>query len=293
MNSAGFVETRHLVDTDWVAAHLDDPSVRIFDCTLLSIASAGRPARTEPVQAHWAVGHVPGAGWLDLKNELSDPRSRWPLQHTMPRLRQFSDVMGRKGVGRDTHVVLYSAGHPMAAARVWWMLHAYGFDDACVVDGGWERWVAEDRPVSCAPCEYPATNFEGHVRPGAVVSRIDVRAAISDPGVLIVNALSRQQHSGEGVHFGRAGRIPGSRCVPAQELVNPRDGRFRSPAELRRLFRAAGLRDGQRVITYCSSGIAAACDAFALAMLGHEDVALYDGSLAEWSNDPTLPMETG
>ena len=293
MIETGFVKTRYLADTAWVALRLEDPSLRIFDCTLLYTPSPANPVRTHPVTEHWPLGHIPGAGFLDLKGELTDLGSRWPLQNTIPRPRQFSDVMGRHGVGPGTQVVLYSAQHPMAAARVWWMLHAYGFDDAAILDGGWGKWVAEGRPVSTDDSRYPTANFEGHARPGAIASKADVRAALDDPNVLLINALSQEQHVGGGVHFGRPGRIPGSRCVPALAMLNPRDGTLRPLPELRQMFAAVGLRDGMRAITYCGNGIASSCAAFVLSMLGVREVSVYGGSLAEWSNDPSLPLEFG
>ena len=293
MNADTYVEMQALVDTEWVAAHLHDPGLRIFDCTLLLAPTAEDPFRFETVDRIWPRGHLPGAGFLDLKVELSDPLSRWPLQFTMPRSRQFAEVLGRKGVGEDTRVVLYSAQHPMCAARVWWMLRTFGFDNACVMDGGWEKWVAEGRPVSTEPCGYAPAQFHVHHRGHLVASKAEVRAAIGNPKVLLINALSRKQHAGEGVNYGRPGRIPGSVCVPAAELVTRGTGTLRPIEELRALFESAGVRRGLRLITYCGGGIAAACEAFVLSLLGYGDVAVYDGSLAEWSNDPTLPLEIG
>jgi thiosulfate/3-mercaptopyruvate sulfurtransferase len=287
------VEHQHLVDTAWVESHLDDPDLRVFDCSLPRLPSMEHAVRSDSTPAVRPHGHIPGAGQLDLKTELSDPHSRWPLQFTMPTPKRFAEVMGRNGVAPDSHVVLYSAQHPMAAARVWWMLHAMGFDNASVMDGGWEKWVAEDRPVSDSPSQYPPALFETHPRPEAMAGRMEVRAAMRNPDVVLINALTRTQHAGGGTHYGRAGRIPGSRCVPAIELVSESDGCFRPRAELHKMFEAAGVRPGVRVITYCGVGIAAACLAYAIFTTGHENVAVYDGSLAEWSNDPTLPIEVG
>lgn len=293
MSTEEFARPQYLVETGWVAAHLADPTLRVFDCTIILTPTPDDPFRIESGRGAWERGHVPGSDYVDLQEELSDRSSPPPLRFTMPRAEQFAEVMGRHGVSDDARVVVYSAGHPMWAARVWWMLRAFGVDDAAVMDGGWEKWVAERRPVSVEPCRYPPARFHPRPRPGLIVGKADVRAALSDTGVRLVNALTPKQHAGRGVHYGRPGRIPGSVCVPALMLVEWGPGTFQRPAELRAAFDAAGVRPGQRVITYCGGGIAAACDALALTLLGYDDVAVYDGSLAEWSNDPSLPMETG
>lgn len=280
-----------LVGTAWVESQLDNPELRLFDCSLPRLPSMEQAIRNDTMAVRPGAV-IAGAAALDLRKDLSDPNSRWPLQFTMPTPKRFADVMGRKGVGAENHAVLYSAQHPMAAARVWWMLHAMGFDNASVMDGGWEKWLAEGRPVSAEPIEYPPAVFESHPRPAAMAGRMEVRSAIRDPNVVLINALSRTQHAGGGVHYGRAGRIPGSQCVPAIELVDEH-GCLRPIDELRKMFDAVGVRPGIRVITYCGVGIAAACLAYALVCAGHDNVAVYDGSLAEWSNDPTLPIEVG
>jgi thiosulfate/3-mercaptopyruvate sulfurtransferase len=211
----------------------------------------------------------------------------------MPSPRKFAEAMSRHGVADGTHVVLYTTGHPMWATRVWWLLRAFGFDHTAVMDGGFQRWVAEGREVSTAPCRYELAQFVSRPRPAVMADKAEVHAALSDPHVRLVNALSRRQHSGEGVHYGRPGRIPGSACVPAFGLVERGTSTFLEREALRAAFDAAQVESGQRVITYCGGGIAATCDAFVLRLLGHDDVAVYDGSLTEWSSDPSMPVETG
>jgi thiosulfate/3-mercaptopyruvate sulfurtransferase len=292
MSAPGFAHPEYLVDPAWVAGRLDDPALRVFDCTTLLHPDPQTVFRVESGRARWAAGHVPGSDHLDLQGELSDRTS--PFRFTFPPAAQFAEAMSRHGVGPGTRVVLYSAGGPIWATRVWWMLRAFGFDQAAVMDGGWERWLAEGRPASTEPCRYPPARFEARPRPGVIVGKEEVRAALDDAGTRILNALTTRQHTGEGgVHYGRPGRIPGSGCVPAVSLLEPGQPVYRAPAELRRMFAEAGATPGRRVITYCGGGIAASSTAFVLTLLGHEDVALYDGSLSEWVADPALPMETG
>ena len=282
-----------LVDPRWLAARLGEPDLRVLDCTVRLTPTADDPYRYETVHGHWARGHVPGAGWVDVEREVSAPWRRSPLEFRMPEPAAFAAAMGAKGIGPDTRVVLYAAQHPMWAARVWWLLRAHGHDRAAILDGGWEGWVAAGLPVSTDPVEFPPATFVPRPRAGLLVDTPTVRAALDDPSAVLLNGLSRRQHAGEGPHYGRPGRIPGSRCVPASHLVDRTTGRFLDPDALRALFEADGPIGGRRVVAYCGSGIAASSLAFALTAIGHRDVAVYDGSLVEWSADPTLPMQTG
>ena len=291
MAESSSARPQFLVDTDWVSTHLDDKDLRIFDCTILLTPTPEDPFKVETVQTVWQKGHLPNAGFLDLRDELSGPWRRSPLEFNLPSEEQFGQVMSQKGVNRSSIVVLYSAQHPMWATRVWWMLRAFGHDKAVVMDGGWDKWIAEGRPTSTEACHYPPTKFELSRRPTLFADKVEVQKALGAPESLLLNALSRKQHAGQGIHYGRPGRIPGSACVPISALVQRDLPTFQPIEVIRAAFDEVGMRYNQRVITYCGSGIAASCSAFALSMLGQENVAVYDGSLIEWSNDPSLPME--
>jgi thiosulfate/3-mercaptopyruvate sulfurtransferase len=149
-----------LVDTDWVSSHLGDPDLRIFDCTILLTPTSEDPFKIETVHSVWHKGHLPNAGFIDLRDELSGPCKRSPLEFNLPSEEQFAQVMSQKEVNRSSFVVLYCAQHPMWATRVWWMLRAFGHDKVVVMDGGWDKWVAEGRPTSTEACYYPPTKFE-------------------------------------------------------------------------------------------------------------------------------------
>lgn len=287
-----FAHPGYLVETDRLARELDDPALRIFDCTAFLIPDPERIYRIETGEADWRTGHIPGAGFIDIQGRLSEPHPS--LRFTWPTAERFAEAMGAYGVGEGTRVVLYATGNPNWATRVWWMLRAFGFEDVAVLNGGLPKWRAEGRPLSTEPCRYPPARFVARPRAGFVAGRDDVRAAMTDSSATVLNALSAEQHRGSGgTHYGRPGRIPGSVNVPAASLVDPATNAWRPPAELAAAFRAAGVEDGKRVVCYCGGGIAASNTAFVLSLLGHDAVTLYDNSLSEWAADPSLPMETG
>lgn len=281
-----------LVEADELAAELGDPALRLFDCTvILEVGPEGLSVRSG--RGDWAEAHIPGAGFLDLL-ELSDPSS--PFRFMLPPQDQFVEAMSAHGVGDGTHVVLYDSRGGAWAARVWWMLRAYGFDDARLLDGGWTKWTLEGRPVSSEPPARERRRFTPKPRAGIFLGREAVLAATRDGGATcLLNGLSEEQHRGTGptVPGGRPGHIPGSRSMPAADLVDPSTHAFLPEAELRARLARAGACDADRVITYCGGGIAASAVAFALRLVGREDVAIYDASLEEWATDPSLPIAVG
>jgi thiosulfate/3-mercaptopyruvate sulfurtransferase len=288
----GYANPQLLVETASLAAMLADPALRVFDCTVHLLPGDGGGYRIDSGRSGFDEAHVPGAGFLDVPGELSDPESKLPF--TFPSADRFAAAMSRHGVGPGTRVVLYSRSGPMWAARVWWMLRAFGFDSAALLDGGFEKWVKEGRPVSGEPCAYPPARFEPRPRPRLVADRTRVLAAVGDGASCIIDALPERSYRGEGpTAYARPGRIASSVNAPFYRLLRREDGTFLPDGDLRALFASIGLRSGQQAITYCGGGIAASLDAFALVLLGHPDVALYDGSLSEWAADPALPMETG
>jgi thiosulfate/3-mercaptopyruvate sulfurtransferase len=280
-----------LVSCAWLAQHLAEPDLRILDCTMRLVPFEGR-VRPENAREAWAAGHIPGSDYVDLLAELSDPASALPLM--MPPPDRFAASMQAHGVGDGARVVLYDAGGLAWSTRVWWMLRAVGFDAAAVLDGGLARWKAEGRALSTEPPRAaPPVRFTARPRTGVFVDRAAVQAALGRADVRLVNALGADEHAGRVSRAARPGRIPGSVNVPANSLIASPEAGFRPLDELRAQFAAAGALEAPRVITYCGGGISATADAFTLLRLGLRDVAVYDGSLAEWSADPSLPLETG
>ncbi|WP_437766706.1 sulfurtransferase [Sorangium sp. So ce281] len=285
-----FANPQALVDTGWLQEHLDDPDLRILDCTVFLTPTSGG-VHVESGRAAWAEAHIPGSAFADLLADLSDRGDPSPVM--MPPAEQFAAAMSGYGVGDGVRVVLYDASMNMWAARVFWMLRAFGFDRAAVLDGGWRKWTAEGRPVSADAVRHARARFVARPRAGWIVDKSGVLAAMGDTDTCIVNALSAEEHAGEVTRVARPGRIPGSVNVPAGALVDPSSHAYLAPAILRDRFEAAGALGRKRIITYCGGGIAACSDAFVLSLLGAENVAVYDGSLAEWAADPALPLEVG
>jgi len=195
---------RGLVSTEWLAEHLDDPSVRVFDATVHLRPATPGPYAIESGREDYAAGHVPGAAFLDLASELSDPDARLPF--TKPSLERLAAALGAAGVGPRSLVVAYSTTTPMWATRLWWLLRAAGFEHAAVLDGGLAKWKAEGRPVETGERRYPPAQLTLTARPDAWADKDAVLAAIEDGGVCTINALSPSVHSGESAtNYGRKG----------------------------------------------------------------------------------------
>ncbi|MCG8357330.1 MAG: sulfurtransferase [Kiloniellales bacterium] len=281
-----------LVTTDWLASNLSNPTLRVFDCTTYLVYDTGkdRPYRVVSGRRDYEAGHIPGAGFLDIQNELSDSSS--PFCFTMLPAEDLAARFAARGIGNDTRVVLYCRGTPQWATRVWWMLRAIGFDNAAVLDGGWEKWQAEGRPVSTEASSYPPAGLTAKPHQALFVGKETVRGAIGDSGTCTINALAPDLHSGENPRYGRPGRIPGSVNVPARALHDTETLELASAEAAAAAFAAVGAEPAKRIIVYCGGGIAATLDAFLLHQLGYEDIAVYDNSMSEWARDESLPIET-
>jgi thiosulfate/3-mercaptopyruvate sulfurtransferase len=190
--------------------------------------------------------------------------------------------------------VLYSIGSMMWATRFWWMLKSLGFDDAAVLDGGFDRWKAEGLPIESGRAKgYPQATFTAEPRPGFFAGSNAVAGALGDPSTVIVNALGPQFHKGlEPSRYGRPGRVPGSVNVPAASLVDPATKAFTTLADAQSKLTAQGVTQDRKVICYCGGGISATLDLFLLHQLGYDHLTLYDGSMGEWAKDSALPIET-
>jgi thiosulfate/3-mercaptopyruvate sulfurtransferase len=278
---------RDLVTTDWLARHLQDAALRVVDVRwYLDPARKGRDA--------YAAGHIPGAIFLDVDADLSAPGGRkgGPLgRHPWPPAEQVSRVMSAAGIGPGTPVVAYDDQAGAVAARLWYVLRAYGHDEAAVLDGGIVKWTAEGRPVTREVAAVAPARFEARAQPGFVLAKADLVGR--DPARPVLDARAPERYRGESEPVDpRAGHIPGARNAPfAGNLTAGARPVLRSSEELRQRYAALGAEE-QTPIVYCGSGVTACHDLLALKVAGLRG-SLYAGSWSEWSSDPSLPIETG
>ncbi len=279
-----------LVTTAWLAQNLAEPNLRIFDCTtyLIYETGTGRPYRVESGRADYEKGHIPGSAFIDLQGEFSDQHSKF--RFTMPAPDALAKMAAAKGIGPESRVVLYSRKSTQWATRVWWMLRAIGFDNAALLDGGFDKWAAEGRPLATTETRYPATTLQAQPRQGLFAGRDEMLAAIGDKSTCTINALTADLHRGDNPRYGRPGRIPGSVNVPAASLQS-KALEILPAAQVAEAFARVGADKDKRILIYCGGGIAATLDAFLLHQLGYTDVAVYDNSMSEWAKDGTLPIE--
>jgi thiosulfate/3-mercaptopyruvate sulfurtransferase len=287
-------ENNHLISADSLAQGLDDPALRIFDTTVVGSYNGDTGEYNfQSGRAMWEQGHIPGSEHVDLI-ELSDPES--PFGFTLPSPDHFSARMSALGVGPGTDVVVYEYVPTMWATRLWWMLRVFGFDAVRVLDGSFNAWSKGGCTVSTEPPpERAPARFEAQLRPELIADTAQVEKFVATGEGNLVNGLTKEMFRGEGsIAYRRRGRIPGSVSVPSVSMLDQESFRFLPPEALRERFAEAGLLDeGRPVIAYCGAGVAATMTTFGLALAGREDVALYDGSMQEWTHDPTRPVETG
>jgi thiosulfate/3-mercaptopyruvate sulfurtransferase len=274
-----------LVSAEWLLEHIDDPDIVVLDATVVIEADATGSFKNINGRASYEAGHIPGAGFADLMDELSDQDAE--LEYTIPAPEAFAVAMGALGVGDDSRVVLYDRMGGPWAARVWWMLRWIGFDNAALLDGGLNAWTEAGGELSTEPVPRSPRTLGVNLRPGLFADQEEVRASIDNDAINLVDALPPIHYRGEWTMYSKPGHIPGAINVPTTTLFDE-SGRFLPDEEL---ATTVGEDRGVRTITYCGGGIAASIDAFVLTRLGFDDVAVYDGSLAEWTANPDNPMD--
>ncbi|MSO98426.1 MAG: sulfurtransferase [Rhodospirillaceae bacterium] len=288
---ASYPNPKILVDGAWLEKHLADQDLCIVDCNVRMTIKPEGGYDIQKGVADWQAAHIPNSCFIDLLEELAAPHPK--LKFMMTPQQQFERVMSAHGIGNQHRVVLYSRGANYWATRLFLMFRAMGHDKVHVLNGGWDKWVADKRITTIATPKWPTAQFKAKPRPGQIIGKEDVLAALGRKDTCIINALHPDVHSGVKPQYGRPGHIAGSVNVYAMDLIDPKTKTFLPAAQLRKKLGAVGATKAKRVITYCGGGISATTDSFALLLLGHKNVALYDGSMTEWAPDTSLPMETG
>ena len=286
----------YLVETDWLNEQLENQSVRILDVTGMLTSELKNIAR----ERVYDKGHIPGAVFFDIasaRGALSDPDAKLPW--TWPSKAQVEAAMTEHGVSNDTKVILYAASPrlgvdfgPMWCTRAWWVMHHFGADCA-ILNGGYEKWVAEDRPVSTEAVNPPPGQFVANSDGRhAIATKDDVCAAQADAAELLVDALSPASYGGtdKTVYGPRKGHITGAINFPMYKTLSGEGLAFADRDTLKARLTEIGVSADEPVITYCGGGIGATVDAFALKLIGNDRVRVYDGSLMEWTRDDSLPM---
>jgi thiosulfate/3-mercaptopyruvate sulfurtransferase len=275
-----------LVSTAWLAERLGSAEVQVVD------ASWFMPSEPRTGARSYAEGHIPGAVFFDI-DAIADHTTDLP--HMLPAADAFAQAAGALGLRRDLTVVVYDAQGIFSAPRVWWTLRTMGFPEVFVLDGGLPKWRAEGRPLETAPPHPAATTIEPAFDPSLVRDLSEVRAALDAHDAQIIDARPGPRFRGEvpepraGL---RGGHMPGALNVPFGGLINP-DGTMKPAEALRAAFEGAGADLDGPIVTTCGSGVSASVLALALARLGREDVAVYDGSWSEWGGRTDTPVVTG
>jgi thiosulfate/3-mercaptopyruvate sulfurtransferase len=280
--SAGMMQVRHgyarpelLVDTAWLAAHLQDADLRIVDLRVRG----------------YGDGHIPGAVWLD--NNAIRIANRPPT--FLPTPAEFEELMARLGISNTTRVIAYDDRGGIYATRLWWILDYYGHTNFSLLDGGWTKWTLERRSTDTTVPAFTRASFS--VKPGRVkvATAPDVLAAINKPGIKLIDARTQAEIEGKDLRsIKRGGFIESSVPVYWEDTFDPTTKAFKSAAEIEKLYRDRGIQPTDEIITYCQVGMRASHDLFTLALIGHDLTKLrnYYGSWEEWGNRDDTPIKT-
>ena len=283
-----------LVETTWLAAHVNDPQLRIVDMrgyVRTTERDGIQYARYVGARDEYEQAHIPGAVYIDWTRDIVDLQD--PVEAQVAPPEPFAEVMGQLGIG-DQHLVVAYDAHPASqfATRLWWALNYYGHEQVVVLNGGLRKWQGENLPLTAALPSYPPAIFTPRVQPQLRATAEEIFAVLGKPGVALIDARDMGQYTGTIVReHGRPGHIPGALSIPREEVIDSTSGTFRSNEELAQVFASAHVSPSQQVIAYCNGGVAATTILFSLAMLGYPNLTNYDGSWNEWGTRQDLPVD--
>lgn len=292
MQTISSLRAKHLISPQELYVLLGDPSLCIFD-----IRGEIRPPSEPPpwyraMKEEYLQAHIPQAFFVDWLNDITQPDA--PVKLTIASKEQMRLFLSQRGVTMAHRIVIYDDDGGHTAARLWWTLRLYGFSNIQLLDGGWSRWLAEGYPTTNElPKQTPSTLELPPPSLQSLATTQEVLHAVQQKDAQLLDARSVELHTGKTTRGEKKGRIPGAYNVPYTELVEGPHKQWRSTQELTERFREAGLDPSQRTIVYCNAGVSACVDFFAMALMGYEDIAVYDGSWYAWEQTPEAPIETG
>lgn len=280
-----YAHPESLVSTEWLARNLSQPDLRIVDATYYL------PMQNKNAKAEYLERHIPGAIFFDL-DDISDSTSTLP--HMLPPPEKFASRVRKLGIGDGNRIVVYDAQGMMSAARVWWMFRIFGAREVAILDGGLPKWLAEGRPVEDGQVTLQERHFTARLDNTQVRGKDQVKRNIDSKREQVLDARTAGRfHATEPEIWPgrRSGHIPGAHNLPYGQLLKP-DMTFKDADTMRALYEGAGIDLRKPVVTSCGSGITACVLAFGLHLIGHRDVAVYDGSWAEWGLPGDTPVAT-
>ena len=281
--------TEHLlVSTEWLAEHLHDEHLRIVDIRGHVIPATEPPPHYFNHHTDYLKSHLPNAVFIDWVKGITDPEDPRHAQIAKPE--RYAAVMSQLGIDENTFVVAYDDANGMFAARLWWSLNYYGHSKVAVLDGGWDKWIAEDRPTTDEIPDIQPTNFIAKPQPVWKAEAAHIQANL-DGSLQLMDVRSPAEFNGQASRTKRMGHIPSALNLPRRNLLNS-DGTLLPPEQLRNIIQEAGFENSDKpIVTYCNGGVSASYGLLALRAAGFENSAMYDGSWKEWGNDEKYKIE--